>query len=121
MAKCNGMNCGIDLSVDPSARHSDECLAQHAAAIAGGKFVKSDTAQKVACCEPTQEEEALLAAGDYTPEELLGGSKPTCPKCSQKMSVDTDSCPSCGQCNHRSVCNVCGDEWSVEQNLDAKI
>lgn len=33
------------------------------------------------CCMPTDEEKALLAAGDYTPEELWGGSRPTCPKC----------------------------------------
>lgn len=33
------------------------------------------------CCTPTAEEKALLAAGDCTPEELWGGSKPTCPKC----------------------------------------
>lgn len=34
-----------------------------------------------ACCTPTAEEKALLAAGDYTPEELWGGSRPACPKC----------------------------------------
>jgi hypothetical protein len=34
-----------------------------------------------ACCTPTEEEKALLVAGDYTPEELWGGSRPTCPKC----------------------------------------
>lgn len=33
------------------------------------------------CCTPTAEEKALLAAGDCTPEELWGGSRPTCPKC----------------------------------------
>lgn len=33
------------------------------------------------CCEITDEEQALLDAGEYTPEELWGGSLPTCPKC----------------------------------------
>ena len=33
------------------------------------------------CCTPTDEEEALLASGDYRPEELWGGGRPTCPKC----------------------------------------
>lgn len=33
------------------------------------------------CCKPTAEENALLKAGDYTPEELWGGPRPTCPKC----------------------------------------
>jgi len=33
------------------------------------------------CCTPTPEEKKLLAAGDYTPEELWGGNRPTCPKC----------------------------------------
>lgn len=33
------------------------------------------------CCAPTAEEQAVLANGDYTPEELWGGSRPTCPKC----------------------------------------
>lgn len=43
----------------------------------------SDSAEPSApkCCEPTPDELASLAAGDYTPEELWGGSKPTCPKC----------------------------------------
>lgn len=33
------------------------------------------------CCTPTAEDEALLASGDYRPEELWGGSRPTFPKC----------------------------------------
>lgn len=33
------------------------------------------------CCAPTAEEEALLATGEYTFEELWGGREPTCPKC----------------------------------------
>ena len=36
------------------------------------------------CCEPTAEEKAMLENGDYTPEELWGGSRPTCPKCHGK-------------------------------------
>lgn len=39
------------------------------------------TAVPQACCTPTTEEKALLAAGEYTPEELWGGSQPTCPEC----------------------------------------
>lgn len=35
-----------------------------------------------ACCVETDEEKALLASGDHTPEELYGvGGKPSCPKC----------------------------------------
>lgn len=34
-----------------------------------------------ACCKPSAEDLALLAAGDYQPEELWGGPRPTCPKC----------------------------------------
>lgn len=33
------------------------------------------------CCVPTADEEVLLATGEYTPEELWGGPRPTCPKC----------------------------------------
>jgi len=33
------------------------------------------------CCTPTADELKLLAEGGYTPEELWGGSRPTCPKC----------------------------------------
>jgi hypothetical protein len=33
------------------------------------------------CCAPTAEDLKLLAEGSYTPEELWGGSRPTCPKC----------------------------------------
>jgi hypothetical protein len=38
------------------------------------------------CCSPTTLEKELLASGDYTPEELWGGKRPTCPKCI--VSVD---------------------------------
>lgn len=36
---------------------------------------------EVPCCGPTAEESQLLADGDCTPEELWGGSRPTCPEC----------------------------------------
>lgn len=39
------------------------------------------TSAEPTCCVPTAEEEALLNAGEYTPEELWGGRRPTCPKC----------------------------------------
>lgn len=45
---------------------------------------KQDPANTDKCCEPTAEELALLAAGDCTPQELWGGSRPTCPKCIRK-------------------------------------
>jgi hypothetical protein len=35
MSECKGMNCGTT-----TGEHSPECLAQHAAVIAGGRFVK---------------------------------------------------------------------------------
>lgn len=36
------------------------------------------------CCTVSAEDRALLATGDYTPEELFGvGGKPSCPKCAQ--------------------------------------
>jgi len=40
-----------------------------------------------ACCTPTAEEKALLENGDYTPEELWGASKPSCPKCHKAEQV----------------------------------
>lgn len=40
---------------------------------------KGEHAKK--CCKPTADEEVLLATGEYTPEELWGGRRPTCPKC----------------------------------------
>ena len=35
------------------------------------------------CCAPTEEELQLLNSGEYRPEELWGGSAPTCPKCAE--------------------------------------
>lgn len=36
------------------------------------------------CCTVSAEHQALLAAGEYTPEELFGvGGKPSCPKCAK--------------------------------------
>ena len=35
MTQCNGMNCGTT-----TGDHSPECRAEHAAAVAGGRFVK---------------------------------------------------------------------------------
>lgn len=43
------------------------------------------------CCTPTAEEKALLASGDYTPEELWGASKPSCPKCHKAEPAKKDS------------------------------
>lgn len=45
------------------------------------EFAAQPSDGALTCCTPTAEEKALLAAGDYTPEELWGGSRPTCPKC----------------------------------------
>lgn len=36
MTQCNGMNCGTT-----TGNHSPECRAEHAAAVAGGRFVKA--------------------------------------------------------------------------------
>lgn len=47
------------------------------------------------CCEPTAEEEALLAACEYQPEELWGAPRPTCPRCIK----GDPSPPKCGTCN----------------------
>lgn len=41
----------------------------------------SASAEPAKCCTPTAEERQLLANGDYRPEELWGGDRPTCPKC----------------------------------------
>lgn len=38
-------------------------------------------AQVAQCCEPTAKELEALNSGAFTPEELWGGSRPTCPKC----------------------------------------
>lgn len=35
----------------------------------------------VLCCVPTARDMELLNSGEYTPEELWGGSRPTCPAC----------------------------------------
>lgn len=35
----------------------------------------------VLCCVPTARDLELLNSGEYTPEELWGGSRPTCPAC----------------------------------------
>lgn len=43
----------------------------------------------VKCCEPSAEELEALQAGDCTPEELWGGSKPTCPKCIKRAALAT--------------------------------
>lgn len=43
---------------------------------------------KEKCCEPTAEELELLKNGDYRPEELWGGSRPTCPKCINQEPED---------------------------------
>jgi plasmid stabilization system protein ParE len=37
LPRCTGMNCGAT-----DANHSPECRAEHAAAIAGGRFVKDE-------------------------------------------------------------------------------
>ncbi|WP_278939834.1 DUF4406 domain-containing protein [Pseudomonas helleri] len=43
------------------------------------------------CCQKSAEEEALLKAGDYTPEELFGvGGKPSCPDCSKPATQKQD-------------------------------
>lgn len=47
-------------------------------------FPIGDKVRKKVCCEPTAEELKLLAEGSYTPEELWGGPRPTCPKCFNK-------------------------------------
>lgn len=41
-------------------------------------------ADEPVCCTPSAEDLQLLAEGSYTPEELWGGSRPTCPKCIDK-------------------------------------
>lgn len=68
----------------PSADgESDECAHSYANGVGcperGKEFGAEPSAPK--CCTPTAEEEALLASGDYRPEELWGGIRPTCPKC----------------------------------------
>lgn len=35
------------------------------------------------CCAPTEEELRLLNSGEYTPQELWGDYKPSCPKCAK--------------------------------------
>ncbi len=41
MTQCNGMNCGTT-----DGNHSPECRAEHAAAVAGGRFVKFECAAR---------------------------------------------------------------------------
>ena len=51
------------------------------AMLAAAPAAPTVKAEQVQCCTPTAEEKAMLAAGDYTPEELWGGPRPTCHKC----------------------------------------
>ena len=61
MSECKGMNCGTT-----TGEHSPECLAQHAAVIAGGRFVKGVPVGpwRLVPVEPTAE---MLDAGRDTP------------------------------------------------------
>lgn len=46
--------------------------------------VRVESLKPAECCTVSAEDRALLAAGDYTPEELFGvGGKPSCPKCAK--------------------------------------
>lgn len=49
--------------------------------------------KSAACCTPTAEELQLLTNGEYRPEELWGGDRPTCPKCFGKPASE-------GEVNH---------------------
>lgn len=67
-------NCDGQIQVEDSAYHIVTATADALSKPAGSE-----------CCTPTDEERALLAAGDCTPEELWGGPHPTCPKCIKPM------------------------------------
>lgn len=58
--------------------------APRAPMVPGEPVVTLDTPE---CCKPTDDERKLLANGDYTPDELWGGSRPTCPKCIDRQTV----------------------------------
>jgi hypothetical protein len=48
------------------------------------QMIASAALKPAECCTVSAEEQALLDAGDYTPEELFGiGGKPSCPKCAR--------------------------------------
>jgi hypothetical protein len=49
--QCAGMSCGTT-----TAQHSRECIAEHAAAVAGGKFVKVPAHMALVPMEPTSEQ-----------------------------------------------------------------
>ncbi|ATW62284.1 hypothetical protein Psp6_00031 [Pseudomonas phage Psp6] len=78
---------------DLSQRESDEqeawigaCNAALSASADPGEVERLRA--EPTCCEPTAEELAVLRNGDYRPEELWGGSKPTCPKCCNAPVTD---------------------------------
>ncbi|MCQ9423426.1 hypothetical protein NRB16_07815 [Pseudomonas sp. LJDD11] len=58
------------------------------------------------CCVATPEEQALLASGEYTPEELWGGSSPSCPECHGQKAVPGTS---------QEPGKPCAAEWQGHQ------
>ncbi len=66
-APCQGMNCGITRT---DQEHSMECQAEHAAAIAGGRFVKDDASPAV------QGEPVALYGRDKAIAECLAVLRP---------------------------------------------
>ncbi|CRM05341.1 hypothetical protein [Pseudomonas sp. 28 E 9] len=62
-----------------STAHEEELFGLVEPADAGGYGLDDQP-----CCTVSPEDQALLDAGDYTPEELFGiGGKPSCPKCAK--------------------------------------
>ncbi|PRA33762.1 hypothetical protein [Pseudomonas poae] len=57
-------------------------LPRYATALRTDLYAELKPAEPATCCTVSAGNQALLDAGDYTPEELFGiGGKPSCPKC----------------------------------------
>lgn len=77
--QCDGCRAGIPL-INGAHRMGKPGGYADTMSCQAGKYASAEPIQP-ACCAPTEEELALLANGDYRPEELWGGNKPSCHKC----------------------------------------
>lgn len=77
--QCDGCQAGIPL-VKGAHRMGKPGGYADTMSCQAGKYASAEPSAR-GCCVPSAEEKALLATGEYTPQELWGGSRPTCPKC----------------------------------------
>jgi hypothetical protein len=74
LPRCTGMNCGAT-----DENHSPECRAEHAAAVAGGRFVKAAALSARADGGKDSSDAEPVGKSDVRPKErLCGGSHISC-------------------------------------------